>query len=48
MDREGLSDEEMAEEWVSDNLDVVEGWFEGVVAENGEDAFDVIKAQYNN
>jgi glycine betaine/proline transport system substrate-binding protein len=47
----GYEDEEpekVADKWVKNNLDVIEGWLEGVKASNGKDAFTVLKNNISN
>ena len=45
-DREGRAMEDIAAEWIGENLDIVTDWFEGMEAETGEPAAEVIREAF--
>lgn len=45
-DKMGRDPEDVAKEWVANNLDIVGSWLEGVKSVDGQDAFEVLKNAY--
>jgi len=45
-DREGREEADIARDWIEDNMDVVEEWLEGVVAEDGSPAIEAVEEEF--
>jgi glycine betaine/proline transport system substrate-binding protein len=45
-DKEGKPEDEVAREWISNNLDVVQGWLEGVQTSDGEPAAEAAEEAF--
>ena len=46
--REGNEPERVAEAWIAGNLDVVDGWLEGVTTASGEDAAEAVRSAFGD